>query len=372
MTDRLGVYLHIPFCKSRCIYCDFCSSAGREGDMAAYVDALLAEVRATPIGTRRVTSVYLGGGTPTLLPSAELSRLLHGLRACYAIADDAEITCEMNPKTADREKLSLLLSLGVNRLSIGVQSLSDRALSLLGRAHTADDAVAAVGMARSAGFRNISVDVMTGLPGESEAELLSTLRGILALAPEHISAYALTVEPGTPLARSPLLATLPDEDAAADAMALVNRVLGDGGYRHYEISNYARSGFESRHNLGYWRREEYLGFGVAAYSYFGGVRYGKPRDLDGYLARRPLPRVDEEIITPAEREREAVMLSLRLAEGIDRQAYLAEFGRDPALLFAPVISHFPGGFCVSDSSLSLTEEGMAVSNTLIAACLSRV
>jgi oxygen-independent coproporphyrinogen-3 oxidase len=250
-----------------------------------------------------------------------------------------------------------------------VQSLSARALSALSGLHTASEAIAAYRNARRAGFDNVSLDLMLGLPGETPDELRSTVCGMIDLAPEHISAYALTLEEGTPLFRSPLRATIPEEDAVADAMEEVAAALEAGGYHRYEISNYARPGYESRHNLGYWRGEEYLGLGVAAYSYLGGERFGAPRDLDGYLAGRPLPRVDCETVTPAERERERVMLSLRLAEGIDRAAYLRDFGRDPHTLFFAVTRRYPDHIAVTDTALALTPRGMAVSNTLITECL---
>ena len=337
--------------------------------MHAYVNALLAEMQARPLAGRTVGTIYLGGGTPSLLPGDELARLMDGVYKTYSVDPAAEITCEVNPCTADNEKLSLLKSIGVHRLSMGVQSLSDRALRAIGRLHTAEDARNAFALARRVGFENISLDLMTGLLGETPEELSATVRGILALAPEHISAYALTLEEGTPLATSPLRATIPDEDAAADAMEATAAALTSGGYRRYEISNYARPGYESRHNLGYWQGREYLGLGVAAYSYLGGVRFGKPRDLDAYLLGQTLPEVDREELTAADREAECVMLSLRLADGIDRAAYRAAYGRDPATLFRDVLERYPDCFCVSGTAIALTPRGMSVSNTLITECL---
>ncbi len=369
MTEpTLGLYLHIPFCRRKCAYCDFCSYVGREADMAAYVDALVRELRARADARRRVDTVYLGGGTPSLLPPAELTRILTAVREAYTLSPTAEITCEANPGTVDYDKFSLLNSLGVNRISLGVQSLSDRALRALGRIHTAKEAEEAYGAARRAGFRNVSLDLMMSLPGETPAELAATVRGFIALQPEHISAYSLMVEEGTPLATSPLRATVPDDDAAAEAMETTAEALEAAGYRRYEISSYARPGFESRHNLRYWHGDDYLGLGVAAYSYIDGVRFGAPRDLDGYLAGTLSP-VDREEITAADRERERVMLSLRLSDGIDRARYLRDFGRDPHALFAPVTARYPDLFCVTDTALALTGKGMSVSNTLITECL---
>ncbi len=369
-TDKaLGLYIHLPFCRRRCAYCDFCSYVGREDEIPAYVTALCRELceRARP--DRVVDTVYLGGGTPSLLPTAELARLLDAVGAHCRLASGAEITCEANPGTADYEKFSLLKAAGVNRLSLGVQSLSDRALRALGRIHTAKEAVAAYDSARRAGFRNLSLDLMTGLPGETPAELLETLRGVLALAPEHISAYSLILEEGTPLAASPLRHEIPDDDAAADAMEMTAAVLEGAGSRRYEISNYAREGYESRHNLRYWRGGEYLGLGVGAYSYLDGVRFGAPRDLDAYLSGKPLPTVDRETLSRDDLERERVLLSLRLAEGIDLAAYRRDFGRDPLSLFAPVTRRAPDHFRVTDTALALRGRGMQVSNTLIAECL---
>ena len=372
MTDRkrLGLYLHLPFCKRRCAYCDFCSSVGREGDIPAYVDALLAEMRRRPAPGYTVDTVYLGGGTPSLLPPEETERLLAGIHRHYRVDPLAEITCEVNPCTVDFEKFSLLRSFGINRVSMGVQSLSDRALAVLGRLHTASEAVAAYRDARRAGFDNISMDLMLGLPGETPRELAETVEEMIALAPEHISAYALMLEEGTPLFTSPLCESIPGDDEAADAMEATAARLAAAGYRRYEISNYAKEGRESRHNLRYWRGEEYVGLGVAAYSYFEGERFGAPRDLDGYLAGRILPRVDVERLDHADREAERVMLSLRLADGIDRAAYLRDFGRDPHLLFSEVLSRYPSYFVRSDSAVALTGKGMNVSNTLIAECLA--
>ncbi len=338
--------------------------------MSRYVDALAGEMKRRPADGYTVSTVYLGGGTPSLLGESELSRLFAALRDTYRVAEDAEITCEVNPGTADYDKFSLLKSLGVNRISLGVQSLSDRALRALGRIHTAEGARHAYLDARRAGFSNVSLDLMLGLPGETEEELTSTLCGLIALAPEHISAYLLSVEEGTPLSSSPLLATVPGEDASADALKRAAGMLADAGYLRYEISNYARPGYESRHNLNYWRSGEYIGLGVAAYSYFGGERFGTPRDLDGYLAGVPLLQIDRETIGPRDAEEERVMLSLRLREGIDCDRYRRDFGRDVYTLFAPVIERYPTLFQGREGALALTDAGMAVSNTLIAEMLA--
>ncbi len=370
MTDgrKVGLYIHIPFCLRKCLYCDFCSLAGAESEIPRYLRALVSEMRSRPANGYTVDTVYLGGGTPSLLSPREMEGLFAALHSVYCIEADAEITCEANPGTVTEDKLSAYRSLGINRLSLGVQSLSPRALSSIGRAHTAEEAVEAFRAARIAGFANISLDLMTGLPGETPEELSDTVEGLLALAPEHISAYALSVEEGTPLSRSPLLATLPDEDAATSAMERTAETLERAGYLRYEISNYAKEGYESRHNLRYWRGEEYIGLGPAAYSYFGGERFGNARDVQGYMAgiRK---RVDGERITREEKEKETVMLSLRTAEGIAREAYLVAFGRDPHRLFAPLVARYPALFRVTPTHLSLTDRGMTLSSSLMAECL---
>ncbi len=340
--------------------------------MPAYTAALCREMAdaAPRLSGYLADTVYLGGGTPSLLPGGCLSQIFEAIHACCPVAPGAEITCEANPKTIDYEKFCLLKKLGVNRVSIGVQSMVDNELRLLGRIHTAHDARTAVESARRAGIENISLDLMTGIPAQTAESLTYTVREAAALAPTHISAYALRIEDGTPFARRRRALPLPDEDGEATLMQHAAEALEAAGYARYEISNYARPGYESRHNLRYWHGEEYLGFGVAAYSCFGGRRFGHSRDLESYLAGAVLPEVDCEVLTPREEEREFLMLRLRLTEGIPVADYNRRFGRDFDMLYAAPLLRFADFLREGGGRVALHPRGMMVSNSLIVEFLS--
>lgn len=366
---KIGLYIHLPFCKRKCNYCDFCSYVGREGDIHAYVDALLRQAESVPAPEGRVVdSVYFGGGTPSLLPGKEIERLFKGLSSLYPIEEGAEITCEVNPGTVDYEKFCLLKELGFNRISIGIQSLDDNELKILGRIHTAAEAKEAFLLARQAGFTNISVDLMTGIPDETEESLRKTIEGLVSLSPDHISAYALKIEQGTPFAENRERLSLPDEEGEAYFTELSAALLGAAGFCRYEISNYAKEGKESRHNLHYWHGDEYIGLGPSAYSYLLGRRYGYPRDLTGFLAGN-LESIDEEIIDRAEEEREFFMLRLRLAEGISVSEYEARFGRDFQKIFGGLLQKYAPFLAIQDGRVALNDRGMLLSNPLIGAFL---
>ena len=339
--------------------------------MHAYTEALLTEIRANAERAEgyAVDTVFFGGGTPTLLPVSCFERILNEIRALYSLEENAEITVEANPATADKEKLIALREMGVNRLSIGAQSLNDKELSALGRVHSAADAVHTVSLAREVGFTNINLDLMYGIPYQTEQSLSDTLDGILALSPEHISAYSLIVEEGTPFYEKKDTLPLPDEDTEVRLHELVSRRLRENGYTHYEISNYAREGCSSRHNLHYWRYEPYLGFGAAAYSCFDGMRYGNTRDISAYVSS-PLHAVsDKEILTESDAAYEYIMLALRLSEGIDLDVYKTRFGVTIEEKHADLIERFGnmGWMKREGARLFLTEEGMRFSNTVLVA-----
>jgi len=295
-------------------------------------------------------------------------RLAKGLFTLYPIEEGAEITCEVNPGTVDYEKFYLLKGLGFNRISIGIQSLRDNELRLLGRIHTASEAKEAFLLARQAGFQNISVDLMTGIPDETEESLRETVAGLIALSPDHISSYALKIEKGTPFAKEKKTLALPNEEGEARAAELSAALLEEAGFHRYEISNYARPGKESRHNLHYWRGEEYIGLGPSAYSYLSGMRYGYPRDFDGFL-KGDLPKIDEEIIDHTEEEREFFMLRLRLSEGIPIREYEKRFGRDFRKSFGKLLSRYAPFLTEKDGHVALNGRGMLLSNPLIGAFL---
>ncbi|RJQ37930.1 MAG: radical SAM family heme chaperone HemW [Dehalococcoidia bacterium] len=316
MTQDIALYIHVPFCRRRCRYCSFVSYAHRQTDIPAYVNALKCELEQRA-NREQVGSIYFGGGTPSLLPAEILGDLLAAIRSLFDLDEAAEITIEANPGTVDRTYLADIKKAGVNRLSLGIQSLNDRELEMLGRIHTAAEAIDSVKAARNAGFDNLNLDLIYGLPGQTMKEWQMALSGALALKPEHLSLYALSLEEGTPLYRMIEDKQLPaiDPDITADQYELSENLLTQHGYRHYEISNWALPGRECHHNLVYWHNQPYLGIGVAAHSHIGNHRFANTSNLDKYLTGTLLPEMDE-AISPDLELAETAILGLRLDEGI--------------------------------------------------------
>jgi len=318
----LGVYLHIPFCRQRCSYCSFNTGPYRPAAMDRFHSALLDEIdlvgEAAWAGDVTIGTVFFGGGTPSLLEPIELETILDRLRKRFALDPGAEVTVECNPESLTRAKAEGYRLAGVNRLSLGVQSLDDDLLVRLGRLHSSDDARRAFDAARSAGVDNVSLDLMYGLPGQDVARWESTVRGVLAWRPEHLSAYALTLDEGSRWAGEGV-AGLPGEETVTAQYWALARMAREAGYEHYEISNYARRGFRSRHNQVYWRAEEYLALGPGACGFLGDVRYGNVKPVERYctaLEAGGLPLGTHEVLTPAQRKAEKVILGLRLSDGV--------------------------------------------------------
>ncbi len=329
----LGIYVHIPFCQYRCSYCDFATYAGEDGHMAAYVASLLEEIdrRARGMYGRFVTTVFFGGGTPSRLPVPAVERILESIREHFLVSPNAEVTLEANPGTLDAVKLCALRDAGVNRLSIGVQTLDDAILRSVNRIHDATQAVDALRQARAAGFQSVSADLIFGLPGQDRSNWAATLRDVLAESPDHLSAYGLILEPGTLLRRQVRRGdrALPDDDEAADMYEAARETLASAGFVHYEISNWARPGHRSRHNLLYWEHHPYLGVGLSAHSYVDGVRFANVRGLQSYLGRLKsgrLPTASSEVIEPSRARSDAIMLGLRLMRGIHVPTFDSRFG----------------------------------------------
>ena len=369
----LGLYLHIPFCAAKCRYCDFYSAPTGAEIRAAYVTALCRHIEAMADAAkgRLVDTVYVGGGTPTCLGKTPLGRILDTVRRCYHLAADAEITVECNPVTNAEGRFEGLWAAGFNRLSIGLQSADDAELSSLGRTHTVADFTATLAAARTAGFTNISADIMLGIPGQTEESLCKTLDFLLAADLSHISAYCLRVEEGTPFYRMRGELALPTDDAVADMQLLTAGILKNAGFEHYEVSNYAREGKRSRHNLRYWRCGEYLGLGPAAHSYFCGVRYETPRDTAGYIAAVARGDFSSLVtgatpISPHERREEYVMLGMRLFRGVDEQEFTKRFGISFADAYGPFDRYIAAGLLTRDRGrVAFTEKGMLVSNAIL-------
>ena len=378
MADKLGIYIHIPFCRSKCDYCDFYSLAGQEGRMDDYQKALITHMKETAPQTRgmQIDTVYFGGGTPSFYGEKRLRELLRLISKRFDLAKDAEITVECNPDSVDLKILQALRRAGVNRLSLGVQSACDQELQCLHRPHTFEQAVEAVKAARAAKFQNISLDLIYGLPGQTMEGWQNTVEQVLALKPEHLSCYGLKVEPGTSLDyRVSRGEQLPDDDDQADMYLWTVDRLAQEGYRQYEISNFARSGFQSRHNLKYWMGRPYIGFGPGAHSDFGGRRYSFVRDLDRYIdgVLKGGEIIDsEELIPQRERGGEYLMLRLRTAQGIEEWEYRSAYFMDFAPLETRLRQFQAQGWAEqAGGRWRLTPKGFLVSNQLIGDLLER-
>ena len=377
--DGLGIYVHIPFCRSKCDYCDFYSLAGQEGRMDAYQKALLSHIKETAqaAGRCRVDTVYFGGGTPSFYGDKRLRELLSAIGKQFQIEKGAEITLEANPDSVDEKSLRRLRKAGFNRLSLGMQSACPEELAAVHRPHTAEQADQAVAAARKAKFDNLSLDLIYGLPGQTADSWHATVEHALSLEPEHLSCYGLKVEEGTPLAaRVAAGEALPDDDLQADLYLWTVDRLAQAGYEQYEISNFARPGYESRHNLRYWQLRPYLGFGPGAHSDFGGRRYSWVRDLDGYISgvleNRSLLD-EEERIPQRERGSEYLMLRLRTARGIEEWEYRRAYFLDFAPLESRLKEFEAQGWAeqTGEGRWRLTPSGFLVSNQLIGDLLER-
>lgn len=369
----LELYIHIPFCVKKCAYCDFLSAPADWDAREAYVSALLREIRSLPgeygLDNREVISVFVGGGTPSLLEGVRMKEIMDALREHFLFAPDAEITVEANPGTLDREKLRLYGRSGINRLSLGLQSASDRELRVLGRIHTCGDFLESYRNAREEGFANINVDLISAVPGQTYEDWIRNLRTVAELGPEHISAYSLIIEPGTPFAQMEL--DLPDEDTEYRMYEDTAAVLGEYGYRQYEISNYAREGFACRHNAGYWKRTEYLGIGLGAASLFEGRRFHNTVDMKEYLADSGRPgamRKDMENLTRQDEEEEYMFLGLRMTEGVSESKFEEQFREKMTDVYGAVLRKYEkmGLLQKKGDFWSFTRKGIHVSNSVLA------
>ena len=368
MEKPLGLYLHIPFCKSKCAYCDFYSLPHSEEKMDAYTAALIRHLEevAPRCAAHTADTVYFGGGTPSYLGEKRLTRLLKTVKKRFHVSPQAEITLEANPDSAgDWKALRNLQRAGFNRLSLGVQAADDDLLRRIGRIHTWEQVLEAVAAARMAKLENLSLDLIYGLPGQTMAAWQETLRAAAALEPQHISCYGLKLEEGTPLWQQRDTLPLPDDDAQADMYLWTVSYLAEHGYAQYEISNFARPGFESRHNLKYWTLSEYAGFGPGAHSDLGGVRFAYEKDLDAYIAG-DLRLSEMEEIPLLDRDLEYIMLSLRTVQGIDRTYFERQFRQKFRPMEELLTQYAAHGLAQrTERGWRLTPRGFFVSNTII-------
>lgn len=393
MRKPLSLYIHIPFCKHKCIYCDFLSFDNRTNTtVVQYINALMSEIRMyKPYADRFIVkTIYIGGGTPTILDEAMIGKVLDTVRHIFKIDRFPEITIEANPGTIKYTDLISFREYGIKRLSIGLQSADSEMLRRLGRIHSYEEFLRGFESARRAGFENISVDVMSGLPGQNLHALVDTLNKVGELSPEHVSVYSLQVEEGTPLSeREDLINMIPNEDQDREMYVMTKKVLKTFGYKRYEFSNYAKPGYESRHNSVYWTGGQYIGFGIGAASFFKGQRFTNIKNIDSYIEicediRDELTRDTDrnrvydhaamvlrenvETMYVDKRMEEFMFLGLRMTAGVSREEFKTRFNRDMFDIYGEVINKYTdqGFISVDDKRVRLTEKGIDVSNYILA------
>ena len=383
MMKSLGVYIHIPFCVRKCLYCDFLSMPAQETMRARYVETLCAEIAAEAVRYRayRVSTAFVGGGTPSVLSAAQLTDIFSCLRAHFAVEPEAEITVEINPGTVTEEKLAACRNAGVTRISLGLQSADNGELRRIGRVHTWEDFLEAYRMCAAAGFDNINVDLMSALPGQTRQSWQGTLQAAVSLrpAPAHISAYSLIVEEGTPfyelygpdgdMSAAAGICPLPDEDTDRAMYADTGRLLRAAGYERYEFSNYAQPGRACRHNCMYWRRGDYAGFGLGAASMTENRRWSNVRDMAAYLS---LPadgkKTQVHRLSLPEQMEETMFLGLRMTQGVSRERFAQTFDREMDAVYGAVLERYAAmGLLEScGGQVRLTDRGIDVSNRVLA------
>ena len=366
-TDSIGIYVHVPFCLRKCNYCDFCSYPNVNAELRAkYISNLIDEIRSYSNRSISVDTIFFGGGTPTLLSENEFENITNEIYKTFRVDGAVEFSVEANPKTVDQNRLSFMKSLGVNRLSIGMQSIHANELKKLGRIHTHKDFLVAFSNARETGFNNINVDIMYGIPDQTPASFEQTINAITSLAPEHISMYSLILEENTPLFIDSEAYKFPSEDDEIEMYRLAQGVLSSFGYEHYEISNYALSGCRCRHNMKYWQGKEYLGFGVAAHSFYNGVRFGNISDISGYCCDVE-NRTSKEDNEQSDRAFEYIMLHLRLSDGFSLSEFTKEFGFEPKFVYSEKFKRLVENKLIrfDGDKISLSDEGFYVSNSII-------
>jgi len=389
------LYIHIPFCKEKCLYCDFLSFKGDEKSQTLYMDALLCEMEyyGKQLNNEKIETVFIGGGTPSVLQLDEIKRMLDGIFINFNIDKDAEISMECNPGTLTPEKLQVLKVCGVNRLSLGLQSLNDNELKTLGRIHNSEVFYESYALARGAGFDNINIDLMSALPGQTKESFEETLKKVTVLSPEHISAYSLIIEEGTPFydkyendvelrERGMKTEFLPDEDEEYQILKFTQNFLAENGYSKYEVSNYAKPGYECRHNSGYWTRKDYIGMGLGASSLYKGKRMKNLSNINEYIkfwlgagsnAKTESDIEYEEIITLSREEEieETMFLGLRMVKGVSCSEFKKSFGVEIEEVYSEKLSELisQGLIEKADDHIRLTDRGFDVGNYVFASFL---
>ena len=363
-----GIYVHIPFCKRKCAYCDFISFSGKARLIEKYVEALKREINKCKIGKEdyMVKTIYFGGGTPSFIESKYIVEILEAIKEKFNISKNAEITIEINPGTVTEEKLKDYYEVGINRISFGLQSTNSQLLKLVGRIHSYSSFLEGYNLAKKIGFKNINVDLMIGLPVQTLKDVQKDVSRIIELDPEHISVYSLIVEEGTRIEEKIKNKELylPSEKLERKMYWEVKKKLEEAGYIHYEISNFAKTGYESKHNLSCWNQEEYLGFGLAAHSYFNNVRYSNTDDFEEYFDWPENSKIIHERQTDEDKQKEFMLLGLRKIEGVAISDFKNKFIENPIYLYRETLNKLvtQGLIEVDIDSIKLTNRGIDLAN----------
>ena len=366
--DRFGIYIHIPFCKKKCKYCDFVSFFSNEEKIQTYFEKLIEEINSKKIENKNVNTIYIGGGTPSFVNSKYIVEILENINKKFKIDVNAEITLEINPGTITKEKLLHYKKVGINRVSIGLQSTQNRLLELIGRIHNYEDFIRTYNLCREVGIKNINTDLMLALPTQSKEELIESLTNIIKLEPEHISIYSLILEEGTKLQKmiEQNILQIPDEKTERKMYWDTKRILEKNGYNHYEISNFAKKGLESKHNLDCWNQEEYIGFGLAAHSYINSKRISNTTDIEEYIKCKNFNNIIQihEKQTREEKAKEFMILGLRKIEGVSISDFERKFRINPLFYFRFEINKLTenGLIEVDLDNIKLTKKGLDFAN----------
>ena len=377
---ELGIYIHIPFCKQKCYYCDFVSFSNKEGYIEKYVETVKREIDSYDLSNYNITTIYIGGGTPSRIPSEKIQEILEKIKQKISENqtkwEDIEITIELNPGTVDEEKIKKYKEIGINRLSIGLQSTNNKLLKEIGRIHTFEDFKNTYNLVKKVDFENINVDLMIGLPNQTISDVKESLNEIIKLNPTHVSVYSLIVEENTKMEQliNSKELQLPDEELERQMYWYVKNILELNGYNHYEISNFAKKGKESKHNLNCWEQKEYIGLGLAAYSYLNGVRYGNTSNIEEYINvqdffnRSELEesgiRIVDEVQTLEDKRKEYMLLGLRKIEGVSIQKFKEKFVENPIFLFRKELEKLVNEelIAIDGDFIRLTNKGLNLAN----------
>lgn len=366
---ELGIYVHIPFCKQKCSYCDFISYCDKNDLIEKYIKALKQEIENSSVNEYEISTIYIGGGTPSYIESKHISEILKTIKQKYNISKNVEITIEVNPGTATKEKLRDYVEAEINRISIGLQSCDNNLLKMIGRIHTYEDFLSTYKLAREVGFKNINVDLMIGLPNQTLDDVKKSLEEISNLNPEHISVYSLIVEEGTPIEKKIAKGQLklPNEELEREEYWEVKKFLESLGYKHYEISNFAKTGYESKHNLNCWEQKEYLGFGAAAHSYMKKTRYSNTENIEKYINQAMQSEqlhIVHEVQKEEEQKKEYMLLGLRKIDGVQISSFKNKFGCNPIMEFKNELNKLTqeGLIEIDLDQIKLTEKGIDLAN----------